>query len=1271
STLAAIMDFYDPQTIGLVVFGGFMVFSAIGIALVSTFSMKETSYEEALAKQRKEQGKSQSSQRLDKKKKGKASEKKNRNKKKEDKPNGKLIESETPPEVSIPSVEPSLEVVTLAPKQEAPAQKSSPATSTQKPASSAVVQKPAPPPAQKSTQASQSQKSAPPPPAERSTPAPTVQLSAATTQQSVPAAPAQKSTSSVPSQKAILDGPKSSSEKKTPSSNPPQRSSHPAPIGKSADAQQVNAMVSPQKSSSSASSQKPVSNPPFKKGTHPVPSQKTSTGAPAEKTTKAQIAAAPAPVQNSSLTDGIPNQIKVPPSQKPAISSVASSPPPEDSPLVPSPKPRRKKKAKAQSTTPEVPAKSVAPLEVVTKKVPIMAVPPVGTSLPAPENHFPVSAEEPKQDAPSKKKAASKRKTETGINLLKYLDKICHPCLILAVAAIPAESPTYLPYKALHSMVRSMEFSEKEAHQLMEILSDKSGIMLDTWQKAAQKGDPLVLLKKQLEERDEQLAAEQEDSAAAKTRLRDLAKELSVEKSKLTSIETRLSSQLSKREQDLIALKARMQGSHQDHLAETQQLNAKIKALQDQLEKGPNAQMARLQQENTILRDALNQATSQMESKQNAELAKLHQDCIRLNKELGEKNEALQAEEQLRKNVEMKASTTEKQLSQLQEKWMSTEKVLQKHLEEVSEELKQTQCSRNNLQTQLEQAQKDSTALTDSQAHVASVEAEIKECTEQLEGLQSQLQQINAEREQELKELNDKSEGLTAELEQAKNRQVSMLRSKAMDTKEKENVISKLEEELNQLKSSISKQEDNTTKVQELLQNIKEKDDQISTLQVDLCQLKEKSCEIKTLENTEMLEKLQNSLKEKESAEVLMAEEMRRFKEECGTKLADSTAKMESLQKSITDKENLVMSLQEEVNKLKEVNESQGKSCESLEDAMKSFQDETREVLHSLFPLVNIEQQQSNWLQNFAVKAQEVLHHMQQCQEPHQSTEMEELRGKLVAAQESQSTLQSECEQYRTVLAETEGMLKTLQKSVEEEERVWRTQIMESEQKLRQALEKVQELEATADSLKTGNEVIHQENLKLLEARLEDSSKSAEEMTHLKQVLAETERQLNVTHMEAQTQREELLQVRQQLSEVAHAGHGVAENGWPDAEECQVQVQLEQTEKKLHGEQALNEQLSAEVEQAHEALKKEIENHQEQMKSTGDAAAMEDVTQLKDCLEKERKMTKDLGQAATKLQQLLRNSQEQLAKEKEKVKTLHDQLHIKEGEGEMKQGTSV
>ena len=72
---------YDPQTLGVVVFGGFMVISAIGIFLVSTFSMKETSYEEALAKQRKELEKT-NQHKIEKKKKEKPVEKKRKSKEK-------------------------------------------------------------------------------------------------------------------------------------------------------------------------------------------------------------------------------------------------------------------------------------------------------------------------------------------------------------------------------------------------------------------------------------------------------------------------------------------------------------------------------------------------------------------------------------------------------------------------------------------------------------------------------------------------------------------------------------------------------------------------------------------------------------------------------------------------------------------------------------------------------------------------------------------------------------------------------------------------------------------------------------------------------------------------------------------------------------------------------------------------------------------------------------------------------------------------------------
>lgn len=53
------------------------------------------------------------------------------------------------------------------------------------------------------------------------------------------------------------------------------------------------------------------------------------------------------------------------------------------------------------------------------------------------------------------------------------------------------------------------------------------------------------------------------------------------------------------------------------------------------------------------------------------------------------------------------------------------------------------------------------------------------------------------------------------------------------------------------------------------------------------------------------------------------------------------------------------------------------------------------------------------------------------------------------------------------------------------------------------------------------------------------------------------------------------------------------------------------------------------------------------------------VLSFQERLEKEKKLSKDLGQAATKLQQLLKATQEQLTKERDTVRTLQEHLEGK------------
>uniref|UniRef100_A0AAY4A835 Ribosome receptor lysine/proline rich domain-containing protein n=1 Tax=Denticeps clupeoides TaxID=299321 RepID=A0AAY4A835_9TELE len=348
-----------------------------------------------------------------------------------------------------------------------------------------------------------------------------------------------------------------------------------------------------------------------------------------------RLGSTPAPVPEASPEPHVtPKPVISPtePTAMPACAPVIAT----VTPATPSPKDKRKKKvAKAEPATtkpspaPEVVAKEVPIKDVLVKSVAQVA--PETASVAPPTT--PAAVKDPNVEGSTKKKG-SKKKSEPP-------------------ATPPADSRVALPFKALVAALTSMAFSDGEMTKLTEVLRRK-----DAWQRASQKGDPLAVVRKQLEEKERQLAAEQENGAAAKTRLRELAKR--------REGQVGVAAEVGARRQEVAALQGRMQASSQDSLAQSQQLHGKIQALQEQLENGPNAQLARLQQENSILRDALNQATSQSESRSNSEMAKLRQDCVRLGREVSERGRAQQAEEERRKAAEAKLAATEEPAAKVQ-----------------------------------------------------------------------------------------------------------------------------------------------------------------------------------------------------------------------------------------------------------------------------------------------------------------------------------------------------------------------------------------------------------------------------------------------------------------------------------------------------------------------------------------------------------------------------------------------------------------------------
>ncbi|KAM4903868.1 ribosome-binding protein 1 isoform 1-T1 [Sylvia borin] len=883
------------------------------------------------------------------------------------------------------------------------------------------------------------------------------------------------------------------------------------------------------------------------------------------------------------------------------IAAVAVVPQEKEKP-VPSPKEKRKKEKKVAKVEP-APSPVLAPSpvsipksspvrEVAPKEVPVVAVPPVGTQQSAPvissvtikKTEALPAQEDQKHDGPAKKKAASKKKSEP--------------------APTDSDGALYLPYKTLVSTVSSMVFSEGEAQQLIEILTEKAGIIQDTWHMATQKGDPVAVLKRQLEEKEKQLSAEQEDAAAARNKLRELSKELAAERAKAVAVEGKLKEQLLTREREIMAVQARMQASYQDHVSETQQLQGKIQTLQEQLENGPNTQLARLQQENSILRDALNQATSQMESKQNAELAKLRQECSKLMKELCEKSEMLQQEEQQRKSWEIKAATSEKRIEQLQAYQREAEVMLQKRLDEVSDELRKTQSSYKSLLADAEKTKGQQQSIAELQAKLLSSEAEVKSKLLELDSMKGKLQDASSEN--------------TKLLERIKSIE-ALLEAGQMQEAEKDRDL----------------QAANEAEMKQLQSRLQEKTNQLSALEREATQLRE-AVEQQKVKNNDLREKNWKAM-----------EALTTVEKACEEKLLAAT-----------------------------------KAKEELAQQLDTLQTRTKQMLLSALPGVTVSSQQDYdmWLQDFKEKTVGLLKQQMITTEPPDSA------LKLKEAEEAQSTLQAECEQYRMILAETEGMLRNLQKSVEEEEQVWKAKLTTSEEELQKSHLQLKSLEAVVEKLKADLQSTDQlkEYTSLLETQLENHLETAsserqnytKEVGALSQLLSESQEQLEAAKTETQKQSKELALVRQQLSEAkSHVQEGEvmglpAEPGEHAA--LELKTQLEQNEMLAEKEQMLRQKLARELEEA-QSLARSLQAELEKLRLAEHAAASdkEEAQHLKERLEKEKKLTKDLGQAATKLQELLKVTQDQLAKEREMVKKLKEQLQETGKEDSSKEGTSV
>uniref|UniRef100_A0A8D1CKN6 Ribosome receptor lysine/proline rich domain-containing protein n=1 Tax=Sus scrofa TaxID=9823 RepID=A0A8D1CKN6_PIG len=655
---------------------------------------------------------------------------------------------------------------------------------------------------------------------------------------------------------------------------------------------------------------------------------------------------------------------------------------------------------------------------------------------------------------------------------------------------------------------------------------------------------------------------------------------------------------------------------------------------------------------------------------------------------LNDQNKALQLEvqklqtlisEQPNKDV---VEQMEKCIQEKDEKLKTVEELLETGLIQVAtkeEELNAIRTENSSLRKEVQ----DLKAKQNDQVSFASLVEELKKVIHEKDGkiksveelLEAELLKV-ANKEKTIQDLKKEIEALKEEIGNIQLEKAQQL-SITSQVQELQNLLKGKEEQMNTMKTVLEEKEKDLANRGKWLQDLQEENQSLKAHVQEVAQhnlkeaysasqfdefetvLKEKENEMKRLET--MLKEKESDLSSKTKLLQELQDENKLFKSQIeqlkqqSYQQASSYPPHEELLKVISEREKEISGLRNELDSLKDAVEHQRKknndlreknweAMEALASTEKMLQDkvnktskverqqhveaielEAKEVLRNLFPKVSVPSNlsYSEWLHGFEKKAKECV------AETSNSEEVKVLEHKLKETDEMHTLLQLECEKYKSVLAETEGILQKLQRSVEQEENKWKVKVDESQKTIKQMQLSFTSSEQELERLRRENKDI--ENLRREREHLEMELEKAEierstyvtEVRELKDLLTELQKKLDDSYSEAVRQNEELNLLKTQLNE---------------------------TLTKLRTEQSERQKVAGDLNKAQQSLdliQSKI------VKAAGDTTVIEnsDVSPEMESPEKET-MSVSLNQTVTQLQQLLQAVNQQLTKEKEHYQIL-------------------
>nr|KAF6387199.1 kinectin 1 [Myotis myotis] len=512
---------------------------------------------------------------------------------------------------------------------------------------------------------------------------------------------------------------------------------------------------------------------------------------------------------------------------------------------------------------------------------------------------------------------------------------------------------------------------------------------------------------------------------------------------------------------------------------------------------------------------------------------------------LSDQNKALQLEvqklqtlvfEQPNKDV---VEQMEKCIQEKDEKLKTVEELLETGLIQVAtkeEELNAIRTENSSLTKEVQ----DLKAKQNDQVSFASLVEELKKVIHEKDGKIKSVEEL-----------------LEAELLKVANKEKTVQLSITSQVQELQNLLKRKEEQMNTLKTVLEEKEKDLANSGKWLQDLQEENESLKAHVQEIAQhnLKE-AC------SASRHEELETVLKEKEN-------EMKRVESMLKERESDLSSKTKLLQE-VQDENNLFKS---QIEQLKQQNYQQASSFPPHEELLKVISERDKEI---------------TGLRNEIDTLKDAVEH--------QRKKNNVLEHKLKEADEMHTLLQLECEKYKSVLAETEGILQKLQRSVEQEENKWKVKVDESQKTITKMQLSFTSLEHELEQLRRENKDI--ENLRRERENLEMELEKAE-----------IERSTYVTEVR------------------------------------ELKTQLNETLTKLKTEQSERQKVAGDLHKAQQSLdliQSKI------VKAAGDTTVIEnsDVSPESESSEKET-MSVSLNQTVAQLQQLLQAVNQQLTKEKE------------------------